>query len=71
MTRGQELTIAIRIDHNMLSSVADAAAVPDPIDETLARVAETIDADIAISGAASLSGQHAGRGDRVEGRSAE
>ena len=36
-----ELTVAVQIDHNMLSSVADAGAVPDPIDEALARVAET------------------------------
>jgi hypothetical protein len=38
---GHELTIAVQIDHNMLSSVADAGAVPDPIDEALARVAES------------------------------
>ena len=38
---GHELTVAVQIDHNMLSSVADAGAVPDPIDETLARVAES------------------------------
>ena len=38
---GRELTIAVQIDHNMLSSVADAGVVPDPIDETLARVAES------------------------------
>jgi hypothetical protein len=38
---GHELTIAVQIDHNMLSRVADAGAVPDPIDETLARVAES------------------------------
>ena len=38
---GHELTIAVQIDHNMLSSVADAGAVPGPIDEVLARVAET------------------------------
>jgi hypothetical protein len=38
---GHELTIAVQLDHNMLSSVADAGAVPDPIDEALARVAET------------------------------
>jgi hypothetical protein len=36
-----ELTVAVQIDHNMLSSVADAGAVSDPIDEALARVAET------------------------------
>jgi hypothetical protein len=38
---GHELSFAIRIDHNMLSSVADVGVVPDPIDEALARVAET------------------------------
>ncbi len=38
---GHELTIAVQIDHNMLSSVADAGAVPDAIDEALARVAES------------------------------
>jgi hypothetical protein len=38
---GHELTVAIQIDHNMLSSVVDAGAVPDPIDEALARVAES------------------------------
>src|SRR4029450_8134448 len=38
---GHELTIAVRIDHNMLSSVADAGVVPDPIDEALERVAES------------------------------
>jgi len=38
---GHELTIAVQIDHNMLCSVADAGVVPDPIDETLARVAES------------------------------
>jgi hypothetical protein len=38
---GQELTVAVQIDHNMLSSVADAGVVSDPIDEALARVAET------------------------------
>jgi hypothetical protein len=38
---GHELTIAVQIDHNMLSSAADAGAVPDPIDEALARVAES------------------------------
>lgn len=36
-----ELTIAVQIDHNMLSSVADAGVVPDPIDEALAQVAES------------------------------
>jgi hypothetical protein len=38
---GHELTIAVQIDHNMLSSVADAGVVPDPIEESLARVAES------------------------------
>jgi hypothetical protein len=38
---GHELTIAVQIDHNMLSSVADAGVVPDPIDEALAGVAES------------------------------
>lgn len=38
---GHELTVAVRIDHDMLSTVTDAAAVPEPIDEALARVAES------------------------------
>ena len=38
---GHELTVAVLIDHNMWSSVADVGVVPDPIDEALARVAET------------------------------
>jgi hypothetical protein len=38
---GHELTVAVQIDHNMWSSVADAAAVPEPIDEALARVVES------------------------------
>jgi len=38
---GHELTIAVHLDHNMFSSVADAGVVPDPIDEALARVAES------------------------------
>ncbi|MCV7240409.1 hypothetical protein H7J70_20160 [Mycolicibacterium celeriflavum] len=38
---GHELTIAVRIDHNMFSSITDAGAVPDPIDETLAQLAES------------------------------
>ena len=38
---GHELTIAVQIDHNVLSSIADAGVVPDPIDEALARVAES------------------------------
>ncbi len=33
---GHELTVAVRIDHNLWSSVADAGVVPDPIDEALA-----------------------------------
>lgn len=36
-----ELTVAVLIDHNMLSGIADAGLVPDPIDEALARVAES------------------------------
>ena len=36
-----ELTIAVRIDHNLWSSVVDAGALPYPIGETLARLAET------------------------------
>ncbi len=36
-----ESTIAVQIDHNVFSSVVDAGAVPDPIDETLARLAES------------------------------
>jgi hypothetical protein len=38
---GHELTIAVDIDHNLWSSVVDAGAVPQPIDEVLARVAES------------------------------
>jgi hypothetical protein len=38
---GHELTVAVQIDHNTLSSVVDSAAVPDPIDKTLAQVAES------------------------------
>ena len=38
---GHELTIAVQIDNNMLSSVADAVVVPDTIDEALAQVAES------------------------------
>jgi hypothetical protein len=37
---GHELTVAVQIDHNMLSSVVDVGVVPDPIDQALARVAE-------------------------------
>jgi hypothetical protein len=36
-----ELTIGVRIDNNLWSSVVDAGALPDPIDEILARLAET------------------------------
>jgi hypothetical protein len=35
-----ELTVAVLIDHTMLSSIADAAVLPNPIDAALARVAE-------------------------------
>ena len=35
-----ELTVAVRIDHNMSSSVVDAGAVKGPIDQALAQVAE-------------------------------
>ncbi|KAA0087225.1 hypothetical protein CIW52_04280 [Mycolicibacterium sp. P9-64] len=38
---GHELTIAVRVDHNLWSSVIDAGAVPESIDETLTCVAET------------------------------
>jgi hypothetical protein len=38
---GHELTVAVRIDHNLLSGVADAGVVPELIDEALARVAES------------------------------
>jgi hypothetical protein len=38
---GHELTVAVEIDHNTLSSVADAGVLPEPIDETLAQVAES------------------------------
>jgi hypothetical protein len=38
---GDELTVAVAIDHNMFSSVTDAVAVPDPIGEALARLAKT------------------------------
>ena len=37
---GHELTVAVRIDHNMSSSVVDAGAVSGPIDQALAQVAE-------------------------------
>jgi hypothetical protein len=38
---GHELTVAVAIDHNLWSNVTDAGAVPEPIDEVLARVAES------------------------------
>jgi hypothetical protein len=38
---GHELTIAVLIDHNMLSNVVDVVAVSEPIDDALARAAET------------------------------
>jgi hypothetical protein len=38
---GHELTVAVLIDHNMLSGIVDAGVVPNPIDEVLARVAES------------------------------
>jgi hypothetical protein len=42
-----ELTIAVQIDHNFWSGVADAGLVPDPIDEALARAAESsIDTEV-------------------------
>jgi hypothetical protein len=34
---GYELSFAVRIDHNMSSSVVDAGAVKGPIDDVLAR----------------------------------
>src|SRR4029450_2933293 len=34
---GHELTIAVQIDHNVLSSVADAGVVAEPIEEAVAR----------------------------------
>ena len=41
LDRGRELTVAVTIDHNMFSSVANAVAVSEPIDETLALLAES------------------------------
>jgi hypothetical protein len=38
---GRELTVAVTIDHNILSSVVDAGVLKDPIDRALMRVAET------------------------------
>lgn len=44
---GHELTVAVRIDHTMLSGIADAGIVPKPIDKVLARVAErSTDTDV-------------------------
>ena len=44
---GHELTIAVQIDHNVLSSITNAGVVPDPIDEALVWVAESSpDADV-------------------------
>ena len=37
---GHEMTIAVTIDHNDVSQVTDAVAVPDSIDKALARAAE-------------------------------
>lgn len=36
-----ELTVAVQIDHTMLSGIADAGVMPKPIDKVLARVAES------------------------------
>ena len=44
---GHELTVAVGIDHNMSSSVVDAGVVKGPIDEVLARVAES-SSDISV-----------------------
>lgn len=41
LTGGHELTVGVLLDHNMLSSIADAGVVPDPIDEALAWAAES------------------------------
>lgn len=38
---GYELTVVLIIDHNVLSSIVDAPAVPQPIDRVLAKFAET------------------------------
>lgn len=38
---GHELTVGVRIDHNIVSSVVDAAVVHGPIDEAIAWVAES------------------------------
>lgn len=47
LNSGHELTVAVLIDHTMMSNIADAGAVPEPIDEVLARDAESsIDADV-------------------------
>lgn len=36
-----ELTVGVQIDHNIFSTVTDAGAAPEPIDEALARAAES------------------------------
>jgi hypothetical protein len=36
-----ELTVAVQIDHNIFSTIVDVAAVPEPLDQALARVAES------------------------------
>ncbi|WP_019972505.1 hypothetical protein [Mycobacterium sp. 141] len=42
-----ELTIAVWIDHTMLSGIADAGVMPNPIDKAIVRVAElSTDADV-------------------------
>lgn len=38
---GYELTVAVLLDHNRASWIVDAGVVPEPIDEVLARVAES------------------------------
>jgi hypothetical protein len=38
---GRELAVAVRIDHNRLSGITDAAALPESIDKALVRVAAT------------------------------
>ena len=38
---GHELTIAVQIDHNILSSIANAGVAPHPIDQALAWMAES------------------------------
>ncbi|WP_036437745.1 hypothetical protein [Mycobacterium sp. URHB0044] len=41
LVSGQELTVGVQIDHNMLSSIVDGVVVPHPMDEVLARLAES------------------------------